>query len=465
MSRVDPAGHRREPQPQTRGDGRRAGVAAGAASAARAGRRAQREIMRRKPDRASPAPAARAARRTAGASHGSGVGSGGQLPSLSPPRTITSACCSRASSRPQMKIRGCPPKGAAHRLYLEQVAKQRSRIARIERRAAAAAGDCSSRVEQRGGGAPVGTRARPGRPRSPARRPARSRRARSQSVAGGDTAAAWSASTSAATARWPGRRRAMLGGHAASSPARPARGRGPRKARSRSRTWPSQSSRASSPCAPTSGCLSKRQQCDRREILFGQCAASASNSVPAGFATAAGRRCRRRRSPSASSCGRDPRGEGAVGRDQGRGLARRLERLAQRESRSPAPRRRDRPVRYSECRSAAARAAASRAHLSVKAGGGMALAMARPRTAGDAPRPPPRQVATSARATPIAVEQALEMILRMAFLAAPVLVGAERVPFMRRACFRQRQAGQHHRAFAAAARPGPAARRPRARRW
>ena len=47
--------------------------------------------------------------RICGASQGSGAGSAGQTPSLSPPRIIRSACCSRASSRPQMKMRGCSP--------------------------------------------------------------------------------------------------------------------------------------------------------------------------------------------------------------------------------------------------------------------------------------------------------------------------------------------------------------------
>ena len=41
-----------------------------------------------------------------GASHGSGDGSAGQTPSFNPPRMVRSACCSRASSKPQMNTRG-----------------------------------------------------------------------------------------------------------------------------------------------------------------------------------------------------------------------------------------------------------------------------------------------------------------------------------------------------------------------
>ena len=62
------------------------------------------------PIRRSPA-GSPSSRRMRGASHGSGAGSAGHTPSFSPPAIIRSTCASRASIRPRIDRRGCPPCG------------------------------------------------------------------------------------------------------------------------------------------------------------------------------------------------------------------------------------------------------------------------------------------------------------------------------------------------------------------
>ena len=183
-----------------------------------------------------------------------------------------------------------------------------------------------------------------------------------------------------------------------SSPARPAGGRGPRKARSSARALVSQAAR-SPPSPPTSGCLTNAS------IATGAMAsavavAMASNKVPAG-AWLSGL-------PALSSAAMPQRPSNADTRAA--------------STRSGVTKAAVWPEVSSAWRSAIAMAMASlagsasstaripvrrrsgggrRLHLSLKSAAVMALAMARPRTAGEAARPPPRHRPTSPRATSI----------------------------------------------------------------
>ena len=84
-------------------------------------------------------------------SQGPGSAAGGQTVSARPPSTITSAVCSRASSRPQMKMRGCSVAGAsAQRPAAADHGALQHRVQQAGQHAAAQVRQQSQRVQHRG---------------------------------------------------------------------------------------------------------------------------------------------------------------------------------------------------------------------------------------------------------------------------------------------------------------------------
>ena len=265
-------------------------------------------------------------------------------------------------------------------------------------------------------------RGRPARPR-PHRRPARSpprgaRRAGRRGSASPRTPRS-SGRSSGATSPPPGRR-----------PSRSVARRGRRRRRDARRCRParppgaaraarrSSSADAVEPAEPvaspaiTSGCLSKASS--------GTGANRSAAAAAAAEQQGARRRLRERPAgavvgldPPAPQMRRDAAGERAVGRDQGGGAPRLLQRLAQRDARSPAPPRPGRRARARARRSAGARRAAGPAICAVKRGGrhgvGDGAAARRRRVAAAAPAPALDLAAADAHP----VEQQLQVELRM----------------------------------------------------
>ena len=146
--------------------------------------------------------------------------------------------------------------------------------------------------------------------------------------------------------------------------------------------------------------------------------------------------------PPATEQRRHPRGEHSIGRDQRGGLARRFDRLAKRDCDGHCLARRIGQFGGADPGQAAF-AWGQAAPFVAEVGGGHGIgdrAAANRRRCRPSTTAPHRHFAAR---DPDAVEQQLQMILGMAFLGTPVLIRAERVPFLVVHDLRQRERGKH----------------------
>ena len=241
---------------------------------------------------------------------------------------------------------------------------------------------------------------------------------------------------------------------------RPAAGRGPRSARSSGRTVvePAQALVA---LAADQRMLEQRKQRHRRK-LFGRGRGNAEQQR-AGRVSASGRPALSSASmPQRASNAETRRGKHPVRGDQRGRPARRLERLAQRQCDPLRFRRRICELGRADARQPPL-GGLQALHLSLKSAAVMALATARPRAAAMPRARLPARPHFAAR-NAHALEQQLQMELRVGLLAAASLVGAERLPFLVGQHVRQRSAPEGRPCRQACARHDAAAPRPRARR-
>ncbi len=266
-----------------------------------------------------------------GESQGSGAGRPGHTPSLSPPRIVRSALCSRASIRPRIASRGCPPCGgrtATSSISVRSIGTSAAGSARGGPPAASRSSSSSRSAAAR-------PSARVHSP-SPASACAASRNAASSAGSGCGPAAntaSSGASRSRATGHQPcaarrnARSRPSCSARWRSIPASPGAGRGPRSARSSRRTPSSQPSRSS---AIASGCLSNASKGSGAKPCAAA-SASASSSVPGGSTDSGWPAESSIAIPQRAQCARDSPGERAVGRHQRGGPPGRFEHFAQRQ--------------------------------------------------------------------------------------------------------------------------------------
>ena len=229
----------------------------------------------------------------------------------------------------------------------------------------------------------------------------------------------------------PGQARRPAAGHEA-------RGRGSAHCRA--------NGRRSSPSPPTSGCFSSASNGTGAKP---SAAADAipSSKVPTGVSDSGRPALSSASTPQRRSSADTRRREHPVRSDQRGRSAGRLQHLAERQRDPLRFRRRHRRTRP-RGRPSRRRSAGSRPlHLSLKSAAVIALATALPRTAGDADLPDTGQGSISSRPTPSRSSNSLRWILRVGLLAAPVVVGPERIPFGVRHGVRQAERRQHDLAF------------------
>ena len=163
-------------------------------------------------------------------------------------------------------------------------------------------------------------------------------------------------------------------------------------------------------------------------------------------ATAAARRCRRRRCPSARAAPRRA-ARAPVGRDQRRRLPGVFQRLAQAPARSPAPPPRDPASSASRMPLKPPLGRLERLPFVRESGAAMALATARAARRRAAAPPDQRQRCTSPRATPIRSSSSFRWNCGWLASPRPFSSGPERIPLLVGKMFGEPKPGQHDHAL------------------